>query len=289
MHKEEISLIPVKEIDVFNPRARNRFIAEEIRNNIRSVGLKRPITVRLKEIPENGKKYDLVCGQGRLEAFIETGAQKIPAIIASVSIEDAAIMSLVENIARRNYSSIELLHSVRYLSKQGYSDAEIAEKTCLDKNYIHGIVDLLDKGEHRLVNAVEKKGLPLYIAMKMATESDDAIQKALIEAYESGKLIGKRLIDAKKVLMQRMHYGKGKSSSKNKTEKISSKDVITAFEDSIKTKTRLIKKSDTVSTLITLSIAALKTLFKDINFRNQLKVENIHELNKNILDIIGKV
>jgi len=150
--------------------------------------LKRPITVRLKEVPEDGKIYDLVCGQGRLEAFIEAGVEKIPAVITNVSIEDAAVMSLVENIARRNYSSIELLQSVRYLSQQGYSDAKIAEKTCLDKNYIHGIVTLLDKGEHRLVNAVEKKGIPLYIAMKMMTDSNEEMQKALIEAYESGEL-----------------------------------------------------------------------------------------------------
>ena len=289
MNQEEIILIPVQEINILNPRVRNRFIAEEIKQNIRNVGLKRPITVRLKEIVEDGKKYDLVCGQGRLEAFIEAGVQEIPAIIRDVSIEDAAIMSLVENIARRNYSSIELLQSVRHLSKEGYSDTEIAEKTCLDKNYIHGIVDLLDKGEHRLVNAVEKKGLPLYIAIKMSTENNDEIQKALIEAYESGELSGKRLLEARKTLTQRMHYGKGRWQSKSKNSSLTSKDLLSAYRDSINTKKRLIRKSDNITALISLSAAALKRLFKDINFRNQLKVENLQEFPENILEIIGKV
>ena len=288
MNEEAIVYIPVLEINILNPRVRNRFIAEEIRQNIRNVGLKRPITVRQKDAPEDGKKYDLVCGQGRLEAFIEAGVQKIPAVITNVSIEDAAVMSLVENIARRNYSSIELLQSVRYLSKQGYSDAEIAEKTCLDKHYIHGIVGLLEKGEHRLVNAVEKKGVPLYIAMKMVTESNDEIQKALIEAYESGQLSGKRLFDARKVFMQRINYGKGRSV-KNKDDKLSSKDIMSAYEDSIKTKKRLIKKSDNLSSLISFSAAALKKLFRDVNFRNQLKVEHIADVPENILEIIGRV
>jgi ParB family chromosome partitioning protein len=289
MQNKEIVLIHVQEINVFNPRIRNRFIAEEIRQNIRNVGLKRPITVRLKEVPENGKIYDLVCGQGRLEAFIEAGVEKIPAVITNVSTEDAAVMSLVENIARRNYSSIELLQSVRYLSQQGYSHAEIAGKTCLDKNYIHGIVTLLDKGEHRLVNAVEKKGIPLYIAMKMMTENNDEMQKALMEAYESGELSGKRLLDAKKIFMHRIHYGKGKSPSKNKNANLSSKDIMSALGDSIKAKRRLIKKSDNLSSLITFSAAALKKLFKDVNFRNQLKVENITEMPETVMEIIGSV
>lgn len=288
MHEDEIVLIPVQEIYILNPRSRNRFIAEEIRQSIRNVGLKRPITVRLKEVPEDGKKYDLVCGQGRLEAFIEAGVKNIPAVLANVSIEGAAIMSLVENIARRNYSSIELLQNVRYLSAQGYSDAEIAAKTCLDKDYIHVIVCLLDKREYRLVNAVEKKGLPLYIAMKMATENNEEIQQALIEAYETGELSGKRLLDARKTFTQRMHYGKGRGSLKNKTGNISAKDIMSVYQDSINTKKRLIKKSDNLFALITFSAAALKQLFKDVNFRNQLKVENLHELPENIFDIIGK-
>ena len=289
MQEKEIVHIPVEDIHIFNPRVRNRFIAEEIRQNIRNVGLKRPITVRLKDVPVDGKKYDLVCGQGRLEAFVEAGVKEIPAVIADVSVQVAAVMSLVENIARRNYNSIELLQSVRLLSKQGYSDAEIAEKTCLDKQYIHGIVGLLDKGEHRLVNAVEKKGIPLYIALKMMTDNNDEIQKALMEAYESGELSGKRLLDAKKILMQRVRYGKGRASSKNRNCKLSKKDVMSALEDSIKLKRRLIKKADNLSALIFFSAAALKIIFKDINFRNQLKVENIPDLPENILDIIGKV
>ena len=240
MHKEEIVLIPVQEINILNPRSRNRFIADEIKKNIRNVGLKRPITVRMKEVPEDGKKYDLVCGQGRLEAFIEADVPNIPAIITNVSIENAAIMSLVENIARRNYSSIELLQSVQHLSKQGHSDTEIAEKTSLNKEYIHGIVNLIDKGEYRLINAVEKKGMPLYIAIKIIRESNDDIQKALIEAHEAGHLTGKSFIDAKKVFMQRMHYGKGRAS-RNKNNNISSKDIWSAYQDSINTKKRLIR------------------------------------------------
>jgi ParB family chromosome partitioning protein len=70
--------------------------------NIREVGLKKPITVvRRKEPGADGKHFDLVCGQGRIEAFVALGETTIPAVITEASREDQFLMSLVENIARR--------------------------------------------------------------------------------------------------------------------------------------------------------------------------------------------
>ena len=63
---------PLDKIAVINPRSRNRKTFETIVRNIRQLGLKRPITV----MPRRGgssDEYNLVCGQGRLEAFIALG------------------------------------------------------------------------------------------------------------------------------------------------------------------------------------------------------------------------
>ena len=186
-----ITIIPIEEINILNPRVRNKVIAEGIKQNIREVGLKRPITVTPRK---DGKKYDLVCGQGRLEAFIAVGATEIPAIIRNVSAEDAHIMSLVENIARRNTNAIELLQSVKYLKEQGYEDNDIAAKTNLGKEYIRDILRLLNQGEEYLVNAVEKGRIPLYQALIITTDDDVTVQRALAEAYESGALTGKKIL-----------------------------------------------------------------------------------------------
>ena len=51
-----ITIIPIEEINILNPRVRNKVIAEGIKQNIREVGLKRPITVTPRK---DGKKYDL--------------------------------------------------------------------------------------------------------------------------------------------------------------------------------------------------------------------------------------
>ena len=101
--------IPIEKINILNPRERNRKIANEIKKNIEDVGLKRPITVSRRLDFTDGKEYDLVCGQGRLEAYIANNQTEIPAIIIDADEEETLIMSLVENIARRNYSPTELL------------------------------------------------------------------------------------------------------------------------------------------------------------------------------------
>ncbi len=62
-----IQMIPVDQITVINPRIRNTKTFRQIVDSISKVGLKKPITVS-----QNGNgeaTYQLVCGQGRLEAF----------------------------------------------------------------------------------------------------------------------------------------------------------------------------------------------------------------------------
>lgn len=94
----EIRLIPVNDITVLNPRARNKRVFQELVTSIEHLGLKKPITVSQRP---GRSRYDLVCGQGRLEAFIALGQSQIPAVIIEAAEEDCFVMSLVENLARR--------------------------------------------------------------------------------------------------------------------------------------------------------------------------------------------
>jgi len=94
--------VHISAILITNPRSRSRVRWTEIVASIRAVGLKRPITVSLRrESTPDGKRFDLVCGQGRIEAFVELGESAIPAIVTHVSREDQFLMGLVENIARK--------------------------------------------------------------------------------------------------------------------------------------------------------------------------------------------
>ncbi len=68
-----IELIPVDQIAVINPRIRNKKTFLQIVDSISKVGLKKPITVSQNENGDDEPTYKLVCGQGRLEAFISLG------------------------------------------------------------------------------------------------------------------------------------------------------------------------------------------------------------------------
>jgi ParB family chromosome partitioning protein len=84
---QSIEIIPVNAIDVVNPRVRNRRIFKEIVTSVAELGLKRPITVKRKQA-DGDQRYDLICGQGRLEAYQSLGQREIPAIVISASDED---------------------------------------------------------------------------------------------------------------------------------------------------------------------------------------------------------
>ena len=283
-----IALIPIEDIHILNPRVRNQIIAEEIRQNIRSIGLKRPITVAPRKDAKNGKKYDLVCGQGRIEAFIAAGVTEIPAIVREVSEEDALLMSLVENIARRNSSALELLQSIKYLKGQGYADDAIAAKTNLGKDYIRGIIRLLEQGEEYLVNAVEKGRIPLYQALNIAAEDDTAVQTALTEAYESGALTGKKLVVLQKIISRRKHYGKGLSAPPRENAKVSAEDLIAAYENGAREKKRLLAQSNYIKDVLDYMAVALRQLLNDVHFTNQLKAVGMNEIPLHVTDLLKR-
>lgn len=288
MEHGAIALILIEDIHILNPRVRNQIIAEEIRQNIMSIGLKRPITVAPRKDTKNGKKYDLVCGQGRMEAFIAAGETEIPAVIREVSEEDAHLMSLVENIARRNSGSLELLQSIKYLKSQDYTDDAIAAKTNLGKDYIRGIIRLLEQGEEYLVNAVEKGRIPLYQALKIASEDDAAVQTALTEAYESGAFSGRKLVVVQKIISRRNHYGKGLSASPRENRNISAEDLIAAYENGAREKKRLLAKSNYIKDVLDYTTMALRQLLNDVHFTNQLKAVGMNEIPIHVNDLLKR-
>jgi len=104
---EKIELIPISRIRVVNPRVRDKRKFAKVVESIRNVGLKKPIQVSPRAVPKGEPPaYDLVCGQGRMEACQALGYCEIPAIIAKVTREEGMLMSLVENMARRNASPL---------------------------------------------------------------------------------------------------------------------------------------------------------------------------------------
>ena len=150
---QRIEMIPVDRVNVVNPRVRNKKAFRDIVDNIAKIGLKKPITVT-RRMEAEGPFYDLVCGQGRLEAFQTLGQTEVSALVVSADPEDCLVASLVENCARRQHRAIDLLQDIRGMQGRGYSNPDIARKTGLSLEDVHGVTRLIEKGEQRLLRSV---------------------------------------------------------------------------------------------------------------------------------------
>ncbi len=282
---EKIEMIPIELIDVLNPRARNKKIFQEIVSNIADIGLKRPITVAHREDTDE-RRYSLVCGEGRLEAYHALGQQHIPAIVIEANTEDCMVMSLVENLARRQHRSIDLLHDIEGLRGRGYNDSEIASKTGLTVEYVKAVLRLLKGGEHRLLRAVEANQIPVSIAVEIAAASDAETQTILQQAYEKKLLRGHKLIAARRLIEQRQRRGKGlkigKTVAKRRERPLSSTALIRAYQEDVDRKRLLIKKAATTRNRLVFVTEALKKLFGDENFVTLLRAEGLSTLPGNI-------
>lgn len=276
---EEVRDILIAQIDILNPRERNQKVFQEMVASIKALGLKKPITVTPR-----GERFILVCGQGRVEAFQALGQTAIPALVVVASEEDAFVMSLVENIARRHPRSLELLETVRVLQQRGYDIGTIARKTALQHDWVNGILTLLNKGEGRLINAVEAGRIPLGTAIEIAkADGDDGrIQDVLQTAYESGALRGKKLTTVRRLMEKRRSLGKSmeRRGGRSQRPKLSSAALVRAYNHEVDRQKLLIRKADLVQHRLTFITAAMSNLLGDENFVNLLRAEGLTSLPK---------
>jgi ParB family chromosome partitioning protein len=207
--ESRVQLIPVDRIRVVNPRVRDKAKFERIVESIAKLGLKKPITVTVGKPGDGGaESYDLVCGQGRLEAFKALGQTEIPALVRGLSKTDGLLASLIENIARRRVRSLDQIQMIHWMKEQGHGHADIARKTGLGEDYVKDILNMLRNGEERLLEAVLHGKIPVTIAVGISGATDDEAQRLLMDAYERKEMNQKSLTAFKRVLDQRRYFGR---------------------------------------------------------------------------------
>lgn len=275
-----VQMIPIDQITVLNPRQRGKKKFQQIVANIGQLGLKKPITVAMSQNGNNQTKYNLACGQGRLEAYQTLGQTDIPAIVIEAPKEELLLMSLVENLARRQHTTVELAKEIGALKDRGYSSGDIAQKTGLDASYVNGIVKLLNKGEERLLQAVEKQQIPLSVAVMIASSNDKSVQRAMAEAYEKKELRGRALLTARRLIEERRSRGKTLRSGirGHANGDVSSKNLLKAYQEETARQKAVVKKAKICETRLMFAVSALKQLFQDDNFVTLLRAETLDSL-----------
>jgi len=281
----EIRMIPVDSINVLNPRVRNKRVFHELVTSIAHLGLKKPITVSRRA----GKsRCDLVCGQGRLEAFIALGQQEIPAIVVDVAEEDCFVMSLVENLARRQHMPLELVRAIGDLHERGYSVSEIAAKVDFGPEYVGAVCYLLEHGEEKLINAVERGVMPHSIAIEIARAKDGDVQQALAQAYEAKAIPGNQVLAIRRIIEQRNNSGKtmkGRSSGARSIPKaVTAENLIRAYQRETERQRLLVKRASLARGRLSFICNALKRLLADDHFMTLLRAEGLETLPRPLVE-----
>jgi len=273
-----IELVPIDKIAVLNPRGRGRRVHRDIIDNIEAVGLKRPITVSRRRQRDGSERYDLICGQGRIEAFQALGESHIPAIILELPEEDCLVRSIVENVARPLHRGIDLMGEVGALRKRGYSDAEVAQKIGVTPSWVSMIVGLLEKGEERLIAAVDNGVMPLSLAVTIARSDDTGIQQALADAYADGRIKGRNIEIVRRLLERRQRRGGlghqrfGRTGSRSRP---TPEQLVQIFRKEADRQRLIAKKADFVQSRLLFIVQALKELRQDSTFSNLLRNEQL--------------
>ena len=283
---EDIRLIPIDRIEILNPRERNQKTFREIVASIKALGLKKPITVTRRGEGDK-ERFILVCGQGRVEAFQALGETMIPAQVIAASDEEAFVMSLVENVARRQTPALEQIETIRNLRQRGYDVATIARKTAQELVWVRGILTLLDQGEGRLITAVEAGRVPLNVAIKIAGAVDGQMQEVLQASYETGQLRGQKLLTARRIIEKRQLLGKNNARKTARPgTRLSSSALVRAYNQEVQRQKMLIRKSDLVQQRMAFIVAAMTNLLGDENFVNLLRAEGLSSQPRQLEDRI---
>lgn len=287
----DIRMVPVEQIRVINPRFRDKKKFEQIVHSISNLGLKKPITVSHRSKAEGDSDgFDMVCGQGRLEAYTALGWKEIPCIVIDVSKENRLLMSLVENLARRRAAPIELIHEINRLKKQGGSNAEIARRVGLCGTTVSGVLALANAGEERLLDAVLKGKISISVAMEIAKTNNTEAQKELLKAYEAKEVNYAALVTIRQLMQKREYFGKDMDDHKRRqTKSRTSVDrMILVYRREAQRQKLMVKKARFCETRLTFIIGAFRQLMTDDNFINLLRAESLDNSPKIIQERVLK-
>ena len=277
---DDVIMIPIAEIHILNPRQRDQKKFEVIVNSIKTRGLKMPITVSLRAASETaGLKYDLVCGQGRMEAFIALGHKEIPAIVVEITKEERLIRSLVENIARRYPSPMDLIREIERLRADGYNNHQISVKLDVSDAMVSGLLSLKKAGEGRLLHAALAGKIPLWVAIGISKADTPEMQRELLKGYESKQLnyISVRMV--RHLMEKRRLLGKQKNDGP-RSSRSSAEKIVANYRKETERQKLMIKKSRICDARLLNVVTAFNKLVADEHFLTLLRAEALETMPK---------
>jgi len=180
-----VTQIPLDHIDKNPYQTRYLFDEEmmrELADSIRANGVVQPVVLRPGE--EEGR-YVLILGERRCRAAKMAGRTTIPAIVRRVSEQQAAEMTIIENLQREDLNCIEQAEAFRVLSKDfNLTQQQIGARVGLSRESISNYMRLL-KLPALAMEYVATNKLGFSEARELlAIENPELLQKAADEVVK---------------------------------------------------------------------------------------------------------
>ncbi len=158
---------------------------EELSDSIKANGVVQPIMVRPSD--EDEGRYVLILGERRLHASKKAGKTHIPALVRRVSLQQAAEMTIVENLQREDLSALEQAEAFRVLSTRfSLTQQQIGERVGLSRASVTNYMRLLKLPRDVMQLLAEKKINFAQAKELLKLNGDDKIAEAAIYAVKKG-------------------------------------------------------------------------------------------------------
>jgi ParB family transcriptional regulator, chromosome partitioning protein len=156
-HGQEITEIALDHIDENPYQTRRTFdeaALQELAESIKESGLAQPVVVR----PGVNGRYVLVLGERRCRASKLAGKTTVPAIVRQLGNEQAAELTVIENLQRQDLNCLEQAQAFARLSREfGLTQEQIGKRIGTSResvaNYMRllklpqGVLDLIGSGK----------------------------------------------------------------------------------------------------------------------------------------------
>jgi len=135
--------VPLDQIDENPYQTRQHFdnqALQELADSIRANGVVQPVVVRATP----AGRFVLILGERRCRASKLAGKPTIPAIVRSVSDQQAAEMTVVENLQRQDLNCLEQANAFARLSREfGLTQEQIGQRTGMARESVSNYMRLL--------------------------------------------------------------------------------------------------------------------------------------------------
>ena len=184
---KNIKIIPVEQIKPGSWQARKNFNLndlEDLSNSIKSKGILSPILVTQSN-EKNMSSYDLIAGERRWRAAQMAKIHEVPCIVINdVDANSASVMSLIENIQRKDLNAIEEAQGLNELINQhNYTQESAGKIVGKSRVYITNSLRLLKLPE-KILSLIKDNKLSVGHA-RLLIGREDAVEIAQIIIKDS--------------------------------------------------------------------------------------------------------